>query len=408
MLKKIKYIMFIMFVALFFTCFDKVEAYQYCEEKIENTNYYNCGNYVYTYPEDVNNSSIVYTLDSNVNFIYAYSDEETSVFYTNYFKLLNRSYDDQSSKNNNIWTIIYHHGKLVFSGEFKDSWLIDDSHSGYTGKYYDDVYGIYQYHQNGKLVRKIVIRNVENGEINFNDLVYNGEILKTKDINEISSAKEDLVLHLNSEYGVKKVEVKLGNIAIESKLVNGNIVIDKDVFNQALTFGKDTKLKVTVYDYLNFESSIEYSIKVLLDKVSISFSTIESISVSSSRRIVINALAGNGKELDTDYCWYYWSKSPDDSLNYETFLKNYVNSDYKGSYSEDKGVILRNTSGTYYIYALAKDNDSWVVEKSEGYALSYSENKSNYKINDWIFIVSLLILCVLPITIYLYIGKKEY
>ena len=142
--------------------------------------------------------------------------------------------------------------------------------------------------------------------------------------------------------------------------------------------------------------------------MSIEYSSIDSLIESSSRRIVINATAGKCKTIDTDYCWYYWSTSEDDSLLYDDFLKNYANSDYKGSYSKDKGVILRNTSGTYYLYALAKDDDSWVVEKSEGYVLNNNQEWVRYSIEDLIFIVSLLIVMVLPISIYLFIRKKGY
>ena len=95
-------------------------------------------------------------------------------------------------------------------------------------------------------------------------------------------------------------------------------------------------------------------------------------------------------------------------MKYEDFLINYANSEYKGSYSEDKGVILRNTSGTYYLYALAKDDVSYVVSRSEGYILDDGGFKVSYSVNDGILIVSLLILAIAPISIYLFIRKKGY
>ena len=144
------------------------------------------------------------------------------------------------------------------------------------------------------------------------------------------------------------------------------------------------------------------------NEVLLEFSTMDSLIESASRRILVNALAGKGKTLDTDYCWYYWSVSPDDGLSYEEFLKNYAMSEYKGSYSEDKGVILRNTSGTYYLYALAKDEDSFAVKRSEGYVLNGTGYKMNYNMYDVIFVLSFAVCAVVPIVIYLYIRKKGY
>ena len=168
------------------------------------------------------------------------------------------------------------------------------------------------------------------------------------------------------------------------------------------------EIKITVKNYLGREDSKTYYINALSSNVSINFSSISSEVISSSRRIVISADAGIGRVLDSDYCWYYWSKDPDDSLKYEDFLINYANSEYKGSYSEDKGVILRNTSGTYYLYALAKDDVSYVVSRSEGYILDDGGFKVSYSVNDGILIVSLLILAIAPISIYLFIRKKGY
>jgi hypothetical protein len=161
-------------------------------------------------------------------------------------------------------------------------------------------------------------------------------------------------------------------------------------------------------NYLGTVVNETYFINALSTNVSINFSSISSDVISSSRRIVISANAGIGGELDRDYCWYYWSTNPNDSLEYEDFLVNYAKSEYKGSYSEDKGVILRNTSGTYYLYALAKDEDSYIVSRSEGYTLDDNGFSFELTINDWIFIVSLLILVVVPILIYLSTRRRLY
>ena len=49
--------------------------------------------------------------------------------------------------------------------------------------------------------------------------------------------------------------------------------------------------------------------------------------------------AGIGKNLDNDYCWYYWSENPDDSLEYEDFLIEKELKVYHKLYNDNFGKI---------------------------------------------------------------------
>lgn len=381
-------------------------AYQFCDTPIENTSYYDCGNYIYSYYEDTRHSSIIYALE-DASIIYAGEKEGVSVFYANGFRYYNVSYDDRESSNENLWSILSHKGTIIYNGTFNDSRILDDSHEDfYYYTLYNDIYTIKQYKQ-GKLHRTLAIYNIENS-VDFTNAMYDDTSLEENSINEVSQSNDGIRVDINSLYGIKEVKVKINNVIVNAEFKQNTLYISNDIVNPLLIPGEKIDIVIDVFDYFNNDYTFEYGVMLFKDIVSIRFSTMTSVTRSVSRRIVIDATAGKNKQLDTDYCWYYWSTSPDDSLKYDDFLVNYANSSYKGSYSEDKGVILRNTSGTYYLYALAKDDDSWVVEKSEGFVLNHVSTTVSYTIGDAILIVSLLIVAIVPIYIYLLIRKKGY
>jgi hypothetical protein len=128
---------------------------------------------------------------------------------------------------------------------------------------------------------------------------------------------------------------------------------------------------------------------------------------TSSRRILVNAKAGNGKTLNEKYSLYYWSTNPSDNLDYDSFMENYNKSMYKGAYSSSKGVILRNTVGTYYLYALAKDDDSTLVVRSDEYILKESKTLNKIIIDDVIIVCILGVLSISSVAIYIIIRIKE-
>ena len=410
--KNIRYFIVCLSFVVSFWCLSSftIEAkYTYCDKKIAGTDYYDCESFAYTYYEDPINSSMIVALNDDSSILYLGKKEGIDIFYANGFRYYNVTYDDRGKDDNNVWSVISSKGITLFDGSFKDSIFIDDSHHGYYRSYlYDDVYTIRQYVNNGELYRTIVVYNVYSNKIDFKDAYYDEDILDDSIVNEVLDATRNFSVSLESKYGVKSATTKINGVEVESSLNNNNVYIDKQIVNANLIKGKTNTIEVKVMDYFGKVVSKKYKMLFLNNDVSISFSTLTSVVESSSRRIVINASPGKGKEIDNDYCWYYWSKSEDDSLVYDEFLKNYASSSYKGSYSEDKGVILRNTSGTYYLYALAKDDDSYIVVRSEGYVLNNNGYKVNYSVGDAILVVSLLILCIAPISIYLYIRKKGY
>lgn len=384
-------------------------SYPYCDKKIENSDYYDCGRYIYSYYEDTLNSTMLFTLGDDESFLYAGKRDGVDVFYADGFKYYNVSYDDRSDSNNNRWSVISTRGKVVYNGSFSDSGLIDDGHRGtYYYNMYKDVYALRQYSKKDGLIRTLVIYNVEDQSISLSDIKYDGREITSDSINEVLESNDGISMKINSNYGIRKIAITLDDVNVDYDYRDGRVFISKEDINSKLVKGKPIVLKVTVTNYFGYDVETEYSLKLLNYNVSISFETLSSVNKSNSRRIVINAIAGKDKKIDKAYCWYYWSTSDDDSLQYEDFLVNYTNSEHKGSYSQDKGVILRNTSGKYYLYALAKDDDSFIIERSEGYDLNNKTGQVKHTISDAIFLVSLAIVAIIPVSIYLSIRKRGY
>ena len=407
---------FVLFVLSFFAQSNKINAtYWGCNKPIENTTYYDCGDKIYTYYHDRDHSSIVYAL-KGTSIVYAGMVGEHRVFYTNGFYYFNSTYDDRSSEDNNLWTTLTKEGTMVFSGEFEDSWMLDETHSGYYNEadpVKPGVYEIIQYHKNGEVYRKLLIYNIEKTiskvyKINIDSLFYDDTELPQNVLKDVVELENGVSINVTTSFGIEKFSMKVNGKNIASYTVEDGCIKIGKKFADFLNKGVSNTIEVYVKNYLGYEDKKVYYINALSNEALISFSSISSEVISSSRRIVVNASAGLGRELDRDYCWYYWSTSPDDSLRYEDFLVNYAKSEYKGSYSKDKGVILRNTTGVYYLYALAKDDESYTVSRSEGYTLNDSGIKISYSIYDAIYVVSLLIVAILPISIYLFIRKRGY
>ena len=407
----IKYFFFSCLFFIFYSCSSCLVSatYKYCDKLVYGTSFYDCGSMIYTYVDDLEHSSIVYSVESNQSILYAGKIEGIDIFFAKGIRFYNISYDDRSKANNNLWTNISSRGSMIYNGAFDDSWLIDDSHKGYYRfNLYNEVYTVRQYHRDGQLYNTIVIYNYNDSNIELLDIKYDDVSLIPLEVNEVLGASNGVDITWSSKYGLKNIEVSVNDVLVDVDFNNGALHVGRDALNANLIRGEAVSLCVVAYDYLGVKTEKQYKLILLNNNAAISFSTVTSIVESASRRIVINASAGKGKELDLDYCWYYWSTSPDDSLVYEEFLKNYANSYYKGSYSEDKGVILRNTSGTYYLYALAKDDDSFTVVRSEGYVLTGQRYMVSYSIGDAIFVTGVLALGVVSVLIYLYIRKKGY
>lgn len=413
---KIFGICFILFVMSFFCNSNEVEAgYLGCNQKIENTDYYNCGDRVYTYHGPKERSSMLLAIPG-YTIVYAGEMDGYSIFYANGLRYYNRTYDDRTSSNNNIWTTISREGKLIFSGEFDDSWIVDETHEGFYNEgdpLGDGIYEVIQYNNNGSVYKKLIVYNISKTISNiYNTRIlsfeYDGKAIEEENAVDVIELQNKLAIKIGTNFGIKKVSIKVNDIETKDYSISKNTIIFGPNFNNIVSRGNTNKIKIIVENYLGFSVTKTYYINALSSNVSINFASISSEVISSSRRIVINADAGIGGKLDRDYCWYYWSTNPNDSLKYEDFLINYARSEYKGSYSEDKGVILRNTAGTYYLYALAKDEDSYIVSRSEGYTLDDTGFYVSYSEYDAILVVSLLIIAIIPISIYLFIRKRGY
>ena len=122
-------------VAMLFVFSSEVKAagYSGCRTQIENTPYYDCGNFAYTYPENKEQSTKIYASDHIQRVIYAGESNGYSIFYANGFRYYNVTYDDRSKEDNNAWTMIQVNGGVVFNGAFDDSWILDESHRGFIG-----------------------------------------------------------------------------------------------------------------------------------------------------------------------------------------------------------------------------------------------------------------------------------
>ena len=88
-------------------------------------------------------------------------------------------------------------------------------------------------------------------------------------------------------------------------------------------------------------------------------------------------------------------------------MTNYSLSEYKGRYSSNKGVILRNSDGVYYLYVLAKDNESAIVVRSDEYVLKNKERLTKFSFGDVLFVLGLIFCATLPVFIYIVARGKD-
>ena len=163
MYKRLLKVMSLLGMFMLFFVFNsfEVQGYMYCNKPIHDTEYYDCGNYVYTYYEDPSHSSIIYALNENSSIIYAGNYDGVSVFYANGINYFNRTFDDRSISDNNIWSVLSNRGEVIYDGSFKDSIFVDDSHEGYYRHHlWGDIYTVRQYTSKKGLYRTIAIYNI--------------------------------------------------------------------------------------------------------------------------------------------------------------------------------------------------------------------------------------------------------
>lgn len=414
-MKKIIVIFSFLILSWFFSCLE-VKAYNYysiCDEtiKAESGIYRKCGdNHLYLIREEEKSSHFVSTLEmhNSSQILYAGMIDGIDTFYSNGFYYYSVVYDNQryGETSKDYWTDIVLDNVLIYDSSFNDI-IMDQSKRAPV--YFIKKVGTYLIRQHigdriAKVVRMIVV-DKNDFSLGVEKVKYDGKDIESNKIIELDG---DLSFSVyGGKYGFDKyvrVEVNSCLNIVEFKK---NITIKNEFFKECLRYNENNKIYITISNGLGNKKTFDYNLKLVSNNVSVSLENSVSSIETSSRRIVINAKAGEGKQLNENLSLYYWSKSSDDGLNYQDFLKNYDESEYKGIYSSNKGVILRNTVGTYYLYALAVDDDSIVVVRSDEYVLKKKERLNNIRVNDVIFVIGLAVLAVLPVVIYINIRGKD-
>ncbi len=412
-----KYIWFIcLFVAFFLFCSVKVEAYErYCTKNIiaADRTYKLCDDNVYVMPDDIEYSSYL-VADRNVTYktgiiLYAGNIDGMETFYSTGFNYYGVVYDDRGflTSKNNIWSDLSINGVLEYTGRFDDNVLVDESSSGYI-HFYNEVgtYLIRQYiaHELKSYIKVIVVGK-DDIDLNIDSAMFGDN--KISDENVVDDGA-DLKFAINGgKYGFGgNVEVEVNSCKI-NVLFSKELVVNSAEFKGCLKLNERNEIGVTIYNGLARKKTFKYYLKLVSDKVEIKLENSVSEVVTSSRRILIKASAGVGKTLDEEHCLYYWSKNADDKLTYEDFMTNYSMSENKGRYASNKGVILRDSDGVYYLYALAMDDDSTTVVRSDKYILQKSEDLNTIIWEDILLVLIFGVCAIIPIIIYVYIRGKD-
>lgn len=406
------------FISLFYiVCFSEGVKANYSEvckgDQVETNSieYSKCDDsIIYLLPGNKHSSYIVSIEDNSYNkqILYAGKQNGLDTFYTGRFNLYHVVYDDRGlfTSDENYWMDLSINGAIRYTGEFNDNMLVDESETGFT--VYNEVgtYILRQYYK-GKMVSAIRVIVVDRFDT---DLFINKAFYGDSDLesNEVIKNSNNLVFDISGgKYGFDPIAKLSVNSCDMELMFSKQLIIDYGEFSHCLLDNDKNKIVVTLKNGLNMESVFTYKFKLVGEHVSIKLVNSISTLATSSRRILIKASAGKDSELDTNYSLYYWSKNPNDGLNYSDFMTNYEKSENKGTYTSSAGVILRNEEGTYYLYALAKDGNSEVVVRSDEYVLTNKRVVNKVNKSNVIFVAIMVVIAALPIFIYLLIREKD-
>lgn len=375
-----------------------------------NSNYKKCDDNIVYLIDNRYSSYINSTEDfsGKKQLLYAGKIDNADTFYTTKFEFHGVVFDNRKigSTKENLWSDLSIDGVVRYTGKFNDNFLVDES--SMTSTVYNEV-GTYLIRQfvNGKIekiIRVIVVHRLDD-KMSVTSAKWGNNNLSLK---EIVRGNDDIVFEIEGgDYGFEldaNLKVNSCNIIVP---FSKKMVISYSEFSDCLLDNDKNKITLSLVNGLGMQKDFKYTFNLVGEKVSIKLINSISTIQTSSRRIVIKASAGKGSELDTNYNLYYWSTSPNDNLTYDDFMSNYSNSAYKGSYSADTGVILRNETGTYYLYALAKDGNSEVVVRSDEYILTNSRGVNRIDKSNLVFLLGLIIISTMPIFIYLLIREKD-
>lgn len=421
-MKKVYYNLLYIFIAFFALVFldstsvDALSYFQMCNDgniSAKNAMYYNCGDDpVFLYGEEEEKSSNFVSslkINSGLNIIYAGKIDGMDTFYSLGFYYYGVVYDDRglTTSKQNYWSDLSVNGVVVYDGKFTDNALVDQSKTDPVTFYNEKGTHLIRQYINNQVVKAIKVIVVEEKD---SDLFIESAKLGEKNINDVSLFKqgEDLTFTITGgKYGFGSTAVVKFN---DCKIVEDfrkKLVVSYSKFKNCAIENEDNSISLSLINGLGVEKTFKYSFGLKSNKVSIKLENTVSQTVTTSRRIVINATAGVGKKLNEEYSLYYWSKNPDDELEFGSFMTNYEESDYRGSYTNDRGVILRDCEGSYYLYALARDNDSIVVVRSDEYILERGKDINSIILKDAVIVGALILLAVVPILIYLHVRGKD-
>ena len=383
----------------------------------KNGTYTKCdNNIIYLLKADKSKSSyIVANRDIEIKnqILYAGKIDGLETFYSLNFNYYSVTYDNRSLFNSkeNVYSDISVNGVVLYSGKIKDNALVDQSSSFFVRDFYNEqgTYLIRQFIGN-KIVSAIRVIVVDKDDLNMSisNARYGDE--KLGDSNLIYSSNKDLYFNVSEgDYGFgNNIDVKVNECSF-SVSFSKNLVIDSNDIRNCLKQNDQNVVSLTIYN--GFGNSKKFNYKFYLQGKYVSVKLEDNVSdlVATSRRVVIKASPGFGNNLDEEHCLYYWSKNPDDKLTYADFMSNYELSEYKGEYTSNKGVIIRDNYGSYYLYALAKDDISSIVVRSDEYVFTKNTRLNKVERSDVIFVVSLCVCAIIPVIIYLFVrGKDTY
>lgn len=372
-----------------------------------------CDENVYLMKNDVKNSSF---LRGKIDFkyyqgklLYAGKIDGIETFYSSGFNFYGVVYDNNGLfKREDAYSDLSIDGEILYNGAFDDNVFVDQSYNRFVG-YFNEI-GEYKIRQfvNGKIHNVIrVVVNRFDYDINVDSVKYGDNSINEKNL-VFGKDKKLSFYFTGGKYGFgKDVSLSINGCAKKVMFFNP-LIIDEGILSSCLKLNENNSIKLTVSNGLDESQTFKYDFKIVTGSVSIKLENSVSKIVTTSRRIVIDANAGIGNELDKSNCLYYWSKNANDKLNYNDFMVNYNNSDNKGSYSGNNAVILRDSSGTYYLYALAKDSSGdTIVVRSDEYVLEKAKMVKKVTNSDVLLVIGFCVVSAIPIFVYLFIRVKD-
>lgn len=414
-------LLYVLVAFIFVSFFDSFSVnarsyFQMCDDgaiKANNSVYYNCGDdSVFLYGEEEEKSSTFVSslkMNSGLNIIYAGKVDGVDTFYSLGFYYYGVVYDDRgiTTSNQNYWSDLSVNGIVVYDGKFTDNALVDQSKNDPVIFYDEKGTHLIRQYINNKVVKSIKMIVVDEKD---HDLIIESAKFGDSNIEDVSlvSSDSDLTFSIaGGKYGFGNEALVTVNGCEFTKDFSKNLSISYNKFKACLIDNENNNISLTLRNGLGVEKVFKYSVGLKSNHVAIKLENTVSQTVTTSRRIVVTATAGVGKSLDEEYSLYYWSKNPDDELKFGDFMTNYEESQYKGKYTNDRGVILRDCEGSYYLYALAKDEDSVVVVRSDEYVLERSKEINSIILKDAIIVGALILVAVLPILIYLHVRGRD-